>query len=131
MNLQQLVDRVFAQAAKKQKSYVGKTYECRYRGDGGNMCFVGACISDAAYVPSIEGKPVEMLLQYEPHILPIDETDPRMRRACVAWLVDAQRVHDRCQLHEWDEALREHLHGIVRRFDVDVKEPPAVDEGGA
>lgn len=130
MNLQQLVDRVFAQAAKKQKSYLGKTYECRYRGDGGNMCFVGACISDAAYVPSIEGKPVEMLLQYEPHILPIDETGS-MRSACVAWLVDAQEVHDRHQPHEWDEALRECLHGIVRRFDACVVEPPAVDEDGA
>lgn len=62
---------------------------CRYRGDGGNCCLVGAFIPDELYHPRMEGMSIKYLLSAYPAVrqhMPLEE----------AGLYGFQAAHDQC-----------------------------------
>lgn len=76
--------------------------KCRYRGNGGTKCFVGALIPDAEYTVLLEGKPAISL--------------SRMLRCLHGLTPDfldyMQAIHDRATPTSWEECFASAAHAF-------------------
>jgi hypothetical protein len=81
---------------------VGRRSTCLYRGPNGTKCAVGCLISDEAYSPTLEEKPVEATNVLEALARSgLDVFDSTLRRL----LRELQTVHDSVPVANWAQGL--------------------------
>lgn len=98
---QELFDRISKHLLKQNKRSTDHHGDCRYRGDYGLKCAVGAIISDKKYSEKIEG--VNVYYEYVISCLPV-----RYRgKSSIDFLNKLQKLHDRTAVHLWKDGLKE------------------------
>lgn len=73
---------------------------CRYRGDNGTKCAVGALISDEQYERMTRNTGNEWALRPTAELIGMSGDDRDFLR-------EVQKIHDGVDLKDWDEQLRE------------------------
>ena len=95
MTNQEAFETMVRHAREQGRKSLNSQGKCRYRGQNGTKCFVGALIPDAEYTVMLEGKPAMSLSRMLPclHGLSPDLLD-RM-----------QAIHDRDEMEAWESAF--------------------------
>ena len=132
MTSQEIFDTVLDHLREQGKASVGRSNECRYRGEDGTSCAVGCLLPDELYHPLIEGVAVEQLLgadslpsSYKSHaheILPImARIEGHLGAEHLKLLKELQDAHDMSLslkgLPAWENEMRQ----IARWFDLAYK----------
>ncbi len=84
--------------AQGEKS-VGPAGFCKYRGENGLKCAVGALVDDEHYDNRIEGSCWSKLFQEAMALSGWTDIDNHL-------LIDTQSVHDAHELEEWEDQLK-------------------------
>ena len=99
---QELFDRISKHLLKQNERSTGHIGgDCRYRGDNGLKCAVGAIIPDKKYSEKIEGAVVS-----HPSVancLPIRYQGGNL----IKFLLKLQTLHDKTAVHLWKDGLKE------------------------
>lgn len=90
--------------------YDGK---CMYRGDGGNKCAIGWCISDDAYDPSIEELPASSSKVV--HALKVSGWTNQLLTENYNLLREMQYIHDRWNVPFWPTKFT----GLAKKENLD------------
>ena len=100
MNNQEAFDVMVRHAREQGVKALNGERKCRYRGNGGTKCFVGALIPDAEYTVMLEGKPAISLSRMLPclHGLTADFLDYM------------QAIHDRDAVSTWEQCFANAAH---------------------
>lgn len=110
---QELFDRISKHLLNQnERSIEHISGACRYRGDNGLKCAVGAIIPDEKYSGHIEG--VIVYSEYVISCLPV-----RYRgKSSIDFLNKLQTLHDKTAVHLWKESLKEIAanHNLVVNF---------------
>ena len=106
MNYQETFDKVVAHLMAQgcQALNEGSDEYCRYRGENGTKCAVGALITDGAYTEELENK----IVRDDPVIdaLKASGVFKRATPKAVEFLSDLQVIHDSNFAEEWPEELQ-------------------------
>lgn len=99
---QELFDRISKHLLKQnERSIEHISGACRYRGDNGLKCAVGAIISDKKYSEKIEGRTVYTSSVIE--CLPVRYQGV----GSISFIGKLQRLHDQTAVHLWKDGLKE------------------------
>lgn len=98
---QELFDRISKHLLNQNKRSTDHHGDCRYRGDYGLKCAVGAIISDKKYSEKIEGRIVYTSSVIE--CLPVRYQGV----GSISFIGKLQRLHDQTAVHLWKDGLKE------------------------
>lgn len=109
---QELFDRISKHLLNQNKRSTDHRGDCRYRGDNGLKCAVGAIISDKKYSEKIEGCTVYTSSVIE--CLPVRYQGV----GSINFIGKLQRLHDMTPVSLWKESLKEIAakHNLVVNF---------------
>lgn len=103
MNLQEIFNKIYLHAQKKQPSFINGQYgRCAYRGPNGAMCFIGCCIPDERYDPKFDSNFIGLheVLHELPDVLATNNVRYDQIRAL-------QLIHDQHPPCDWNTLLKE------------------------
>lgn len=115
MEAQEIFDTVARHLFKQGKQSVGEDGCCKYRGQDGLKCAVGALISDGDYRPEMEVAPNN----YFEAVAHINTHLPVWMRANKLLLSRLQDAHDDEGHWATDQAMRKALAFVARMHDLD------------
>ncbi len=101
-NIQATFNHVVTELLKQNKKSMGPktteitsaTYLCKYRGDDGSKCAFGHVIPDTEYNPSMEGKDITSILNWDGESTNVDYN-------YYLFVKRLQNIHDGNEVREW------------------------------